>query len=108
MDNFLLYYATQIAAPLKYIFIWSLEKGTFPNVWKHANLCPILKDSKEPITPANSRPIGLLGSLSTILEGIVCRKIWEYMEKNYLITANQHAYSKNHSTTTALDDMIDQ
>ena len=32
----------------------------------------------------------------------------EYMEKNDLITANQHAYCKNHSTTTALVDMTDQ
>jgi hypothetical protein len=29
------------------------------------------------------------------------------MENNYLITANQHAYRKNHSTTTALVDMTD-
>ena len=46
---------------------------------------------------------------SKILEGIVRKQIWEYMEKNYLITANQkHAYCKNHSTTTALVDMTDQ
>ncbi|CAB1323768.1 unnamed protein product [Coregonus sp. 'balchen'] len=60
MDNALLHYA----APQKYIFNWSLEKGTFPKVWKHAKLCPIPKDSKEPITPANSQPISLLPSLS--------------------------------------------
>jgi hypothetical protein len=30
------------------------------------------------------------------------------MEKNDLITANQHAYCKNHSTTTALVDMTDR
>ena len=30
------------------------------------------------------------------------------MEKNDLITANQHAYPKKHSTTTALVDMTDQ
>jgi hypothetical protein len=65
MDNVLLRYAApQIAAPLKYIFHWSLEKGTFPNVWKHAKLFPIPKNSKEPIIPANSRPICLLPSLS--------------------------------------------
>ena len=36
------------------------------------------------------------------------RHIWEYMEKNDLITANQHAVRKNHSITTALVDMTDQ
>ena len=78
----------------------------FANVWKHAKLCPIPKDSKEPITPANSRPISLLPTLiSKILEGIVSGQMWEYMEKNDLITANQHAYRKKHSTTTALVDM---
>ena len=30
------------------------------------------------------------------------------MENNDLITAKQHAYRKNHSTTTALVDMTDQ
>ena len=71
-------------------------------------MCPIPKDCKEPITPANSRPIGLLPTLSKILEGIVSRQMWEYMENNDLITANQHAYCKNHSTTTALVDITDQ
>ena len=86
---FLLRYAApQIAAPLKYIFNWSLEKGMFANVWNHEKLYPIPKDSKEPITPANSRPISLL---SKILEGIVSRQMWEYMEKNDLITASQSA-----------------
>lgn len=106
MDNFLLRCAApQNAVPLRYIFNRSLEKGLFANVWQHAKLCPIPKDCKEPITPANSRPISLL---SKILEGIVSRQMWEYMEKNDLITANQHAYRKNHSTTTALVDMTDQ
>uniref|UniRef100_A0A674AJ45 Reverse transcriptase domain-containing protein n=1 Tax=Salmo trutta TaxID=8032 RepID=A0A674AJ45_SALTR len=109
MDNFLLRCtAPQIAVPLRYIFNWSLEKWMFANVWKHAKLCPIPKDCKEPATPANSRPISLLPTLSKILEGIVSRQIWEYMENNDLITANQHAYRKNHSTTTALVDMTDQ
>uniref|UniRef100_A0A673ZF50 Reverse transcriptase domain-containing protein n=1 Tax=Salmo trutta TaxID=8032 RepID=A0A673ZF50_SALTR len=109
MDNLLLRCAApQIAVPLRYIFNWSLEKGMFANVWKHAKLCPISKDCKEPATPANSRPISLLPTLSKILEGIVSRQIWEYMENNDLITANQHAYRKNHSTTTALVDMTDQ
>uniref|UniRef100_A0A8K9X353 Reverse transcriptase domain-containing protein n=1 Tax=Oncorhynchus mykiss TaxID=8022 RepID=A0A8K9X353_ONCMY len=101
MDNVLLHCAApQIAVPLRYIFKWSLEKGMF------AKLCPIPKDSKEPITPANSRPISLLPTLSKILEGIVSRQMWEYMENNDPITANQHAYRKKHSTT--LVDMNDQ
>jgi hypothetical protein len=109
MDNFLLRFAApQIAVPLRYIFNWSLEKGMLAKVWKHAKLCHILKDSKEPITHANSQPISLLPTLSKILEGIVSRQIWEYMENNDLITANQHACLKNHSTTTALFGMTDQ
>ena len=36
------------------------------------------------------------------------RQMWEYMENNYLITANQHAYRRNHSTITVLVDMTDQ
>ena len=80
--------APQIAVPLRYIFNWSLDKGLFANVWKHAKLCPIPKDCKEPITSANSRPISLLPTLSKILEGIVSSPMWEYMENNDLITAN--------------------
>ena len=75
MDNVLLHCAApQIAVPLRYIFNWSLEKGMFANVWKHGN-CRIPKDSKEPITPANSQPISLLPTLSKILEGIVSRQM---------------------------------
>ena len=48
MDNRLLRYAAyQIAAPLRYLYNWSIETGHFPRVWKEAKLCPIPKNSKE-------------------------------------------------------------
>ena len=64
MNNRLLSYAApQIATPLRYLFNWSIDTGHFPKVWKRAKLCPIPKNSKEPVSPENSRPISLLPAL---------------------------------------------
>ena len=93
MDNRLLRYAAlQIAAPLRYLFNWSIDTGHLPRVWKKAKLCP--KNSKEPVSPENSRPISLLPALSKILKSIISAQIWSYMETSHLLSANQHAYRK--------------
>lgn len=98
----------QITAPLRYLYNWSIETGQFPRVWREAKLCPISKNSKELFSPENSRSNSLLPTLSKILESIISTQIWSYMETNDLISVNQHAYRKNHSTATALIEMTEQ
>ncbi len=59
MDNMLLRYAaSEIAPPFRCLYNWSIEIGQFPEVWKEAKLCRILKNRK-PFSPVNSGPISL-------------------------------------------------
>ena len=96
-----------IAVPIAYIMNLSLSKGKCPVEWKTAKIIPLAKNTKEPFSGKNSRPISLLPALSKIMEKIVYEQIQEYFSKNNLNTVYQHAYRKGHSTTTALTQMAD-
>ena len=50
------------------IFNISLKTNTIPNIWKLAEIMPILKPNKCPTEPASYRSIALLCNPSKILE----------------------------------------
>lgn len=49
-----------IATPITYIMNLSLSKSKCPEEWKTAKIIPLTKNSKEPFSGKNSRPISLL------------------------------------------------
>ncbi len=51
--------------------------------------------------------ISILPAIGKLLETIVSKQIWQYMQNNDLLTIHQHAYRSGHSLATALVDMID-
>ena len=100
--------AEHISTPICHIFNMSLKQGVCPDIWKEAKVIPLPKDSKAAFTGTNSRPISLLPVLSKLLEKVVYAQIQTYFSENGLITTDQHAYRKNHSTCTALAQMTDE
>jgi len=108
MDNKLLRIAAEhVSTPLCYIINLSFVTSVYPSEWKKAKVVPIPKSTTEPFCGANSRPISLLPTTSKIMERIVCKQVSDYFSKNSLMSENQHAYRKNHSTCTALLHMVD-
>ena len=77
---------------------------TFPDCMKVANIKPLhKKKSTDDIT--NYRPISILPTLSKVFERAATDQIVSYLESNNLISRNQHAYRKGHSTQTCLVEL---
>ena len=77
----------------------------FPECMKKAVIIPIHK-KENPDEISNYRPISILPILSKIFERLAVDQLVEYLEKNNLISPNQHAYRKLHSTVTCLSEVI--
>ena len=64
-------------------------------------MVPIYKaDDKQQLT--NYRPISLLNCFSKLLEKVVARQIFRYLDKNKIIHSQQYGFRKRHSTIHAM------
>ena len=84
----------------------SLRFNVFPDRWKIALIKPIPKCA-DPKCVTDFRPISLLIAFSKILEKIAAKQMKTYLESNKLLDVFQSAYRENHSTTTALLEIVD-
>ena len=81
----------------------SLTNGSFPSVFKHAIISPLLKKpSLDKETLSNYRPISNLSFLSKLLERVVLKRLLTHLSYNNLFNEHQSAYTKHHSTETVL------
>ena len=85
----------------------SLISGVVPQDWKIARVTPVYKRKGDKNDRSNYRPISVLGSISMIMEREVHSQILSYFIKHDLITIDQFAFLKNHSTTGCLHRIID-
>ena len=76
----------------------SLEAGHFPESWKEAVVCPLLKKPGLDIIFKNFRPVSNLAFLSKLIEKVVFHQIHD----TNLYPNAQSAYRVHHSTETAL------
>ena len=70
---------SSIAYPLCHIFNASLSEGIFPDKMKIAEVIPLYK-GKEMDSMVNYRPISLLITLSKLLERIMYKRLYRYLE----------------------------
>ncbi|GFR73083.1 RNA-directed DNA polymerase from mobile element jockey-like [Elysia marginata] len=74
-----------------------LDKGAYPQIWKHARVVTILKPGK-PVNEASSyRPISLLRCLYKLLKRIIFTRITPYVEPN--IPVQQAGFRPQRGTT---------
>ena len=90
---------------------FSLYSSIFPDVFKHAEITPLLKKTNLDCNKLyNYRPISQLPLLSKIIEKIVSRQIIEYLLFHNLFDEYKNAYRPGHSTETTLlkisDDIL--
>ena len=88
--------ATEVALPLCLIFQKCLSTGTFPDLWKRANVQPILKQNNRQIK-SNYRPISLLPIGGKILEKIIFDQMYSFLNVNKLISKNQSGFRQGDS-----------
>ena len=98
--------AELIYVPLALIFNESFWKGVFPEKWKVARVKPIFKSGQQS-DMNNYRPISILSGVSGLFEKLVCDQIFVFLAAKNLLSSNQFAYRKLHSTITSLMNVTD-
>ena len=85
----------------------SITTGIFPNSWKIDKVTPIFKEDAK-TDPNNYRPISILPVVSKLIERIVFKQLYEYLNSNHLLTESQSGFRPTFSTETALLEMTNE
>lgn len=83
-----------------------IKLGHFPAPWKIANLKIIPKSNFKKDASAY-RPICLLPIIGKTLERVIINGLNSYFYQNDLFNRNQHGFTKQKSTITALDNILE-
>ena len=90
-----------VAKPLPMIFNSSLGNGIFPDIWKLARVTIIFKSGvKRDLN--NYRSMLVISIFSKVLERMLYDQILNFILESNIITKNQSAFRKLHSTTASL------
>ena len=90
-----------IIIPLAYIINMSLKSGVYPNLLKLVKVVPIHKDgSTQDIN--NYRAISLLSIFYKIIEKLMHKRLYTFLEDNNILYHNQYGFRKKNSTVYAL------
>ena len=86
---------------LSRIFNLCFETGIFPDLCKIAKVIPVHKKD-DPSFRVNYRPISLLPIFSKILEKLIYKRMYSFLDDNNLIYNRQFGFRSNYSTNHAL------
>ena len=92
--------------PLNYLYNLSLTSGIIPDDFKLAKVVPVYKKGERHLA-SNFRPISLLNVFNKILEKIVHRRLYSFLDKNNILYKYQFGFRKNYSTSLALLEVVD-
>ena len=90
-----------ISIPLANFINLSFECGIFPISLKVASVTPIHKKG-DSLDCNNYFPVSLTSNLSKLLEKLVHKRFYNFLEKHKLLYQNQYAFHKKHFTNYAL------
>ena len=95
----------EIKDPLSIMINKSISSGIFPDILKLAEVIPIHK-SKDKQDIQNYRPISLLPTISKILEKVVHKRIYNFINKHNLLNKSQYGFRPRHSTIDAITEYM--
>ena len=96
-----------LTGPLCMLFNLSLTNGEFPKIYKKSDVVPLHK-SKSKLVRANYRPILLLPVMSKILEKIVYKRVYSFLDKNNTLYVSQYGFRSKHSCEHAISELISE
>ena len=96
----------EITPAITHIINLSLSNGEFPDAWKVSKVVPLYKKD-DVLNLNNYRPIAIIPIMSKILERAMYNQLIKHFSENALLNPSHHAYRKNHSTATAMIELLD-
>jgi len=94
-----------LCTPITILINKSLESGIVPDACKIAKVTPIYK-SKDKELCTNYRPISLLPSTSKILEKIIHKRVYYFLQQQNILYHSQYGFRSKHSTNQAVCEFI--
>ena len=96
----------EISKQLADLFNLSFMTGVFPSALKTAKVVPVFKkDSK--LNYSNYRPISMLSNIEKILEKLMYKKLYTFLNNNNIIYNLQFGFRQQYSTSHALIDITE-
>ena len=93
-----------ISMPLCKIFNQSITEGRFLELMKSAEVVPLHK-SKEMDIIINYRPISLLIMILKVLEKIIYKQVYSFLEKNNILYQSQYGFRTKHNCEQAIMEL---
>ena len=94
-----------LSKPLAKLINFSFSEGTFPNLLKFANVIPVFMKGDN--LDYNYRPISLISNIGKLIEKIVHKRLYSFLEKNSLFK-QQYGFRNKLSTNHALVDITNR
>ena len=96
-----------IASPLAELINKSFQSGIFPDIFKIAKVIPIFK-SESRVLCNNYRPISLLSNISKLIEKLMYKQVYSFLEQQNCFYNAQFGFHLSLSTNNALMSITDQ
>ena len=83
----------------------SFCQKTHARSWKVSKCSPLLKDPEDKdsrFRPLGYRPVGILCSMSKVVEKVIQKRLYSHLERNRLIADTQNGYRRHRGVTTAM------
>ena len=96
-----------LVEPLTIIFNKSLSEGVFPEAMKRADVVLLYK-AKDHYETDNYRPISLLLTISKILEKIMYKRTYGFLELSGQIYKSQYGFRTAHSCENAISELVSE
>ena len=90
-----------VSSPLSLIINESFQTGVFPTKMKQAKVIPLFKKGCS-VTSSNYRPISLLSVFSKILEKLMYKRLYNFLELHEVLYNLQFGFRASHSIDHAL------
>ena len=89
-----------------FIFSHSLSHGVIPKSWKRADIIPIYKSGDKTV-PSNYCPISLTSVICKVLERIIRKQVFSFLDQKGCLNSTQHGFRPGRSCLTSLLDVFD-
>ena len=93
-----------ISDALLHIFNLSIEKGSFPALWKPQIIHPFHKKDDK-LSASNYRPVSHVVETGKVMELIVHKQILDHFQEHKLFHPNHHGALPGHDVVTALEQI---
>ena len=100
-SSLLVYCATELAPVLLLIFSHSLSHGYIPQFWRRDAIIPIYKSGDKTV-PSNYRPISLTSVICKVLERIIRKQVFPFLDQKGCLNSTQHRFRFGRSCLSAL------